>query len=211
MIQRVNDVAYATRENIEGGFSAVGMATDILKYSFAMDTLKMLKGAPRTGYYVPWTASRLKNRGFKDLRVKSGYRPNPLEQQIDRFRAGLRSKHGIGKRGVYFGGALPRQALRSGVQRTGGAAAKMFISRMAGIGIPVANIAMWGPLFIAGGSIAYQALDASVTKWRNLEMGGYFADSPGAYTSRQRAVQAITASHLQAKSSIGNEAMLFHR
>jgi hypothetical protein len=56
----------------------------------------------------------------------------------------------------------------------------------------------------------YKAISRQVSKYSGLELGGYFPETQGSYTSRQRALQAITASNLQAKSAIGNEAYLMH-
>ena len=81
-----------------------------------------------------------------------------------------------------------------------------------------AGIALKGANFVMGATLAYDLTvggygmaSAIESKYRGLELGGDYQDSMGAATSRQRALQAITASSLQARSAIGNEAMLMHR
>ena len=97
-----------------------------------------------------------------------------------------------------------------GRNAAGAAAIKFGVSKAAGLFIGLTSVQLaWmaGEADIGG----YKAVSNAVTRYRGLEMGGYFQDTEAGYTSRQRAVRAITSSQLQARSALGNEAMLMHR
>jgi len=51
----------------------------------------------------------------------------------------------------------------------------------------------------------------AMERTRYTDMSRAFPETQASFTSRQRAVRAISESHLQARSAIGNEAQLFHR
>ena len=72
--------------------------------------------------------------------------------------------------------------------------------------------AMW-PIGIAwfGGLALLGNAAKGLRRNQARDFGNSFVDSGQTYTSRQRAVRAIAESHLQARSAIGNEAMLMHR
>jgi hypothetical protein len=128
----------------------------------------------------------------------------------------LKGVEPIGLRNLYreagltgFSGARKAAAVAFGEKAAANAGTKYLVSRAAGMAIGLS----WLQLGIFGTELAvkgYQAISRQVTKYRGLELGGYFPETQGSYTSRQRAVQAITASNLQAKSAIGNEAYLMH-
>lgn len=106
---------------------------------------------------------------------------------------------------------IRRYGLSVGERAATVAGAKYLIGRAAGLAIPVLNVLMAAEMGYSIATKGYNMLADKFGKQNLLELGGYFPETQAAYTSRQRAVQAITASQLQARSAIGNEAMLFHR
>jgi hypothetical protein len=88
---------------------------------------------------------------------------------------------------------------------------------MAGLSVGL-NIALFGGMLASLSYSGMRALGATANRMRtdmrvpNLEFGTGYApfNSAGAYTERQRAIQAIQSSHINGRSSIGNEAALMH-
>jgi len=68
----------------------------------------------------------------------------------------------------------------------------------------------WGALWFGVGK-TLQNTARAMERTRYVDMGAAFPETQQSLTSRQRAVRAISESHLQARSAIGNEAQLFHR
>lgn len=225
MIQYVDDLAYLSQHMDEQETPGMGgMIKNILwqglKYQGGMDTLSMLKSGYRTGFYVPWTRNFKKNTFLESF--------DPI---FGKGNLAKRATQTFGKRGWQFSSpiqrAVSRDFERAGMFRIRGAtanaaakygssvaeraASKFIISRIAGFALGVVNPIMWGSVIASVGTETYNIVSSQVNKYKGLELGGYFPESQGAYTSRQRMVQAITASHLQARSAIGNEAQLFHR
>lgn len=204
MLQYADEVIYAARGAKEGGDSPSKIlghvAKSIAEYTFTMSTLDMLSKAPRIGYNIPWTKN---TTGFLGGQKKKA-------EFADWGR-----RHGIwGARGARMGrasGAISRATLRSGARLTGMNAFKMGVGRVAGFAFRAVDPLLIAPLLIEGGVLGYRALSNASTNVFNQELGGYFPETQGSYTSRQRALEAISNSHLQAKSAIGNEAMLLHR
>lgn len=89
--------------------------------------------------------------------------------------------------------------------------ARYLAGRIAGLAIPVVNLLTFGSIAVGAASGLWGFISKTFGRPNYLEMGGNFQDSQAGYTSRQRALQAITSSSMQARSAIGNEAMLFHR
>ena len=213
----------AVQENESGLQLTAGIAGAIGKWTYTMAGLGMLKKAPRFGYHVPWTRGGITFAGGKTALTPGGM------LAVGGRRLGIWES-----RGISFGGAVKGRAMRRlyeqstvlgmtgggafkavaktyGKRAAVGTASKYMISRAAGFAM---GPLLWGMLAwdaAMGVGALYQGVTQAVSRKKGLELGGYFADSRGAYTSRQRAVQAITASQMQARSAIGNEAMLFHR
>jgi hypothetical protein len=82
----------------------------------------------------------------------------------------------------------------------------MFAAGMASNPLALAAGAAW---FIGGSAIV--SAGKAVERKHYVTLAAPFEDTERSYTSRQRAVRAISESHLQARSAIGNEAQLFHR
>ena len=87
---------------------------------------------------------------------------------------------------------------------------KIAISRAAGFALTALNRVFVGAMLYQGWR-AYDKYATRVALNRGFETGGYFPESRGAITSRQRAIRAISESRLQARSAVGNEAQLLHR
>ena len=90
-------------------------------------------------------------------------------------------------------------------------AAKALVGRVAGTAIGALSAYYLYTLPIQAAFQGYSAVSQAVEHHRGLELGGYFPESRMSLTSRQRTVEAISSSRLQARSAIGNEAFLMHR
>jgi hypothetical protein len=128
-------------------------------------------------------------------------------------------------------GALPEEVLSryvygtyKGTGKLGWAA--LGASRAVGLGFSVMTFtdpvwftfAHWNnPIAMAMGAAYFTTLGAwrgasqAMERHMYTDMSVGFPETPASYTSRQRAVRAISESQLQARSAIGNEAQLFHR
>ena len=78
-------------------------------------------------------------------------------------------------------------------------------------------VAMWGQLgytVLSAGAPALQQWKQKRDRWWNSlarpNVGGGFMDTAQAQTMRQRSVQQIQKSHLNARSALGNEGRLMH-
>jgi len=179
------------------------------KFLYTFEALKMLKRSPMEGYYVPWTKFTGKNRYAR--------------------LAGRRIGGDIvTRRGIGFGAHIADRAMRETAKRTGtigaakaafgrgagtltkSAGTKLLIGRVAGLALGAFEV-YWAAQLLALPFQAYSAIAQQVQSYRGVELGGYFPETKGSITSRQRTVRAITDSRLQARSAIGNEAQLFHR
>jgi prepilin signal peptidase PulO-like enzyme (type II secretory pathway) len=94
---------------------------------------------------------------------------------------------------------------------TRGAAAKAAIGKAAGFGLKALGLyyLLSIPAQLTWG--LYQTAKQHVKSIKGLEFGGYFPETRMSLTSRQRTLQAISSSNLQARSAIGSEAFLCHR
>ena len=198
--------------SIENKIEQEGLVWGMAKFMYSWETARMLSKSPLKGYYVPGTVG--------PSRFVAG-------QLASRGWGGETARRVAGKRGLNFGAATlgQRQALKmgtgaafqraafgGGVQKVSrGVAGKVLLGRAAGIGLKAFNIYMWGALAVGLPMMGYKAIAEAVRANRGLELGGYFPETRGSVTSRQRTVRAITDSRLQARSVIGNEAQLFHR
>jgi hypothetical protein len=195
-----------------------GVASDAfwgyMKFAYPWSAAEMLKSGPRKGYFLPWTGpgSKLGNiakqhgvntvfSGDKNtMRAMRRYRPAAW--------GGLKHKSAF-KQTVKA--LTPRLGAAAARRAATGAAASVMLGTAAGVGLALATAGITFSLakdITIGG---YQMASRAVSQYRGLELGGYFPETQAAATSRQRNLQAITSSNLQARSAIGNEAMLFHR
>jgi hypothetical protein len=216
MLHYADDLAYiAQHANDQNAPSAGAMVGNIVwqgaKFQYGMDTLSMLRRGYRTGFYVPWTGGWDKNWAVKQFGLQ-GAVPKAMTGRGFQFSKRAVAGRYFEKAGLFgVQKATTKVATKYGMDIAKGAAAKFLIGRAAGIALGVVNPLLWGGLVLDATVGAYNWASAQERKYRGMELGGFFPETQGSYTSRQRAVQAITASHLQARSAIGNEAMLLHR
>lgn len=219
MIQYADDLIYASRHMEEGGSTwdmIYGFGKSAVTWQMSMKSLSMLERGAKYGFAVPYTSvGRQYKAASKGMSLaKFGLKHGWWTQRGMTFAgpANPVARKMYEKAGLFgLGAAQTRAAGIVGGRVAGSSAAKYLVGRVAGIAMGAANILMWAPFLVEGTVGAYRAVSNQVTKYRGLELGGYFPETQGSYTSRQRMVQAITSSHLQARSAIGNEAMLFHR
>ena len=188
--------------------SAFGAATRLLWQAFNWSTLHMLSQSARKGFGVPWFGKYgLSGWGA----IEKGVRP--LTQSSHNAFEALKMYERTGAIGYIFkhkqvvGGV----AKKFGQDVASNVGARYILGRAAGITLGFTNVALTAMLPFELGVGAYSIAAEKTRQYKGLEFGGYFMDSQGSYTSRQRAVRAITTSQLQARSAIGNEAQLMHR
>ena len=194
----------------DGGLTVGGIAKDLAVFQASLWGLEMAREGYRHGFYVPGTRGGF-GKGTKFY--KFGRRHKFLGRRGLQFASPLEPamRDIYRKAGVLgFRGAKKRAAAAFGVEAAKVGGAKFLLSKAAGmhIGFMILQFGIFGAQLATAG---YKAISNQVSKYRGLELGGYFPETQGAYTSRQRALQAITSSNLQAKSAIGNEAFLMHR
>jgi hypothetical protein len=194
-----------------GDSSLFGMAWGLTKFNYAWSALEMVHEAPTKGYFLPWTRAiegkgkianfgqRLGAWGEKGLTLGS---PNAAAAKMYKQSWGMGFNHS--------------KAMKAVAKEFGeGVALRAAGSSIVGTAAGVALRAFWPVTVTAGaigvGKFLWGEASGLVRQFRGLELGGYFPENQNTYTSRQRSLQAITASQMQAKSAIGNEAMLFHR
>ena len=220
----------------QAGFGgAVGaMAWETAKWQYGYSSLHMIRDGARAGYYVPWTRvvagqnNRVANIGTSIFGRPTGWwgpeglganviKPNLPVQGIFE-RQGIR---GFGRASTLAAQREAGEAMAAGIAAReagviGARAAtvggtKYLAGRIAGMAIPVINFLTTAGFVVDTAKGLWGFASKTFGKPNYLEMGGNFQDSQAGYTSRQRALQAITSSQMQARSAIGNEAMLFHR
>jgi hypothetical protein len=203
-----------------------GAALSTTNMLYSWSALEMLSKSSTQGYYLPWTRAwdpikkkyegKIANFGRKmgmwgDRGVVLGKRPSQYAVK------GLRRTMGFGYSSI-------ERTLAQRYARTVGAdAAKMVAKRAltfaagsmvleaaSGIGLALITAQLAG-MAGEGISMLWKAGTAPAERHSFLRFAAEFPDTRATATSRQRAVQAITESQLQARSAIGNEAMLFHR
>ena len=187
-----------------------GGLQDMAKMFYSWEALRMITKAPNAGYYIPGTASLpSKIRGLARFTGSSRFR-----LEASRLPKVLTFGAPVGKEAAKLGlwRAAKTTLGKAGTSTVSkGAAAKVALGRVAGLGLKTLSI-YWGvmlPVELMWGG--YSAIAEKVRSAKGLELGGYFPETRGSLTSRQRTVRAITDSRLQARSAIGNEAQLFHR
>lgn len=182
---------------------------ELFKFSAGWESLQILRDAPTQGYYLPTTRKGLIAKAGRKMKLWGAggkMLAPPMDPTLYRYfrRGGISRMFGktgtIAKASKHFG--------KNAAQK---AAAKYITGRVAGVAIPVIGTYFAVEAAVGIGKFAYDTAAALTDKYKGIEMGGYFPDSQAAYTSRQRAVRAITASQMQARSAIGMEAQLFHR
>jgi len=214
-----NDNEYGGQQS-----NAIGNAVGFLTPWYAFSSLHMMSRMPTEGLKVPWTPITLWSPGERLGRVAEKYNAQRFTKggRLPLLRA--RQSGRIATRTLYSGQLAARRATgkaltsasRTFMKMTSkisakGLSARFLVGKLGGYGIAAVLTADALALgWMATGGL-YGGISKAVSKYKGLEMGGYFPDTQTAMTSRQRAVQAITTSQLQARSAIGNEAMLFHR
>lgn len=199
-------MATYTDNQVEQG----GGLFDMAKLFYSWEALRMIEKSPGAGYYIPGTASlpgRVRGlaraTGLSRFRLEASRLPQtlvfgaPVGPEAAKLGIASAARKTFGRAGT------------SAVSR--GAVGRVLLGRVAGLGLKALSV-YWTvmlPIELAWGG--YSAIAERVRSARGLEMGGYFPETRGSVTSRQRTVRAITDSRLQARSAIGNEAMLFHR
>jgi hypothetical protein len=200
-----SDFLSGEQEQYEGG--GIGAVAGSL---YGWSTLSMLAEFSETGEYVlPWSG----------LIRKGGFRASALGKKwgiTGAVSANRRLAGGFGPAlfGKKFAGA--------GVL----GATQLFASRAVGLGLSsitwtdpaffafryFSNFAMW-PVGVAyfGGAALWKNAARAMERTRYVDMSQVFPETQASFTSRQRAVRAISESQLQARSAIGMEAQLFHR
>ena len=191
----------------------VGGPGALLGSLYGWSVLGMLSEFSKTGeYYVPW-AGLVKKGGVRVSAIGKTWGIEAAEAGNARVAKGfgplLFGKKFIGK------GPL--------------GATQLFASSAVGVGLsgmtwtdPVFYAFEWAvggvarstlPLAIGwfGGTAVLNSVARAMERTRYVGMNQRFPETQASFTSRQRAVRAIAESHLQARSAVGNEAMLFHR
>jgi hypothetical protein len=196
----------------------MGWKTDLVaegaSFTFAESAGRMIAQSARKGFSVPFSgAFGARDWASKKLGIKlAGWGAIGESKGVaTASQAALGMFEKAGLRGMIFGGAGKAVTGKFGSKISKDIAFRYLLGRGAGMLMGAANIAMFGAMAIQGTVMGYQAISGAVQQHKGLELGGHFMDSQGAATSRQRALKAITASSLQARSAIGNEAMLMHR
>jgi len=208
------------------GRQLLGVGVNLTGFLYGMSALEMVKEGAGRGYHVPWTkdtgewpSKRIARFGRKKMHawddrvgVKMAKRPN--QYAVNSLKKSAFTSYGkveanLAKRytrvlGAESAGIAARNATRY-------AAGSLVAGAAAGIGLAVLNWAMILPLAVDASKFVWEKATAPAERGSFMHLGGYFPETQSTFTSRQRAVQAITESQLQARSAIGNEAMLFHR
>lgn len=199
---------YAGEEEEYGG-GGLGALTGSLYY---WSTLSMFAGFHDKGeYYLPWSGM-VKPGGMRVSAVgkKWGIRAATAEDLRDPM-----SKL-IGKKWAGMGGVGTAQLI--GSRLTSGIIGTMiwtdpvfFAFNMIGKSAAAKwSLGLTGVAWFGAGALVHGAARA-MERTRYVDMNQAFPESQQSFTSRQRAVRAISESQLQARSAIGNEAQLFHR
>ena len=184
------------------------MLWDTGKFLYQWEALKMLQKAPVEGYYEPFSRF-LGGRVDQMIVGKKGQRTVlsggiRLGKPIDPRWSGALKKAGPKK--------IVRGIKNKGLSLTSRKAmGKVLLGKAAGMALKGISLMYAYDMFVGLPTMAWKAATSAVRKTRGLEMGGYFPETQGSLTSRQRTVQAISDSRLQARSAVGNEAMLMHR
>jgi len=214
-----NETDYQQDPRDPFGFAARA-GVNLFKFSYSWSALEMMRDAPTKGYYIPWTRikakdeSRIAKFGMKMKWWGEGglgnMQVNPEAVSLYRSRAlgGLRNKSA---QKYVINQLAPKLGMSVAKYAAIGAAASVLTGNVAGAALSVGAFMLSVGLGVDISSGLYGAVSNQVSKYRGLELGGYFPETQAGYTSRQRNLHAITASQLQARSAIGNEAMLFHR
>lgn len=203
-----NDFVSSEQEEYsKGGLGAVAGSL------WGWSAISMLENFAKTGeYYVPWTGKILG-------------RATPLTASM----VGRAGKFGIAEsaKGMGFSRAVLGTAGMGKVAGMGRLGfAQIALSRAVGAGVTgmmwtdpvffafmnIGNPAMWLPgVAWFGGMGLLRNTAKAMERTRYVDMNQVFPETQASFTSRQRAVRAISESHLQARSAVGMEAQLFHR
>jgi hypothetical protein len=181
--------------------------SDIFWFAFQEQALSMGSHSARKGFGVPLLPPKvfgIKTAGFGALE-QDGF---ALLKNRNKLKAlGIFEKAGLSG----FKEAEATAAWRFGTKTASSIGKRYLIGRAAGIGLAAFNLSWQIPLAVEAVKLVYGGMANQVNQHTYANLGGYFPETEGSYTGRQRAMQAITASRLQARSAIGNEAMLMHR
>lgn len=213
MLSMADDVAYAaTHLDQQQGSNPIGLAGQVAwqwgKFEFSLKTLEMLKKGPKTGYYIPFTrGGRGKIASFGQARGWWGPEGRMFMGSMGEAAPYYNKTFGL----LRFNASRRAAVGAVGARAANIAGAKYIVGRVAGVASAWLMPIFWGQMAWSAAAGTYGFINKLANKNKGLELGGYFPETQAAVTSRQRALQAITSSRLQARSAIGNEAMLFHR
>ena len=186
-------------ESTSVGGELAGLAGTLYGFS----ALEMLSSVRETGKYsVPWTFGKI-NYDLQKANVFRAKGASEVSLPLTDFMWGKKFRPVAGK-------------------NAWGAGAHLTLSGLTHVGLGMA--AFTDPIWFAMENISkplmwpvgvawfgWKSMARGLQKSRYTSMSVPFEETEGTYTSRQRAVRAISESHLQARSAVGNEAMLFHR
>ena len=197
----------------ETGNEQVGIGSMVGGF-YEWSALRMLAESNKVGYNVPWSRTAFKTANILPKAINRGAGRRLISELPSRYLekgiswgAGI-SDHTITKMGVMRSVG----AIGSPMGKTAGSAlARNAIAKAASFGVRALSLYWTASLVVGAGWGAYKSIADKVASNKGVELGGYFPETQASLTSRQRSVQAITASRLQARSAIGNEAMLMHR
>ena len=118
-----------------------------------------------------------------------------------------------GALGIGFGLSDYSAEREKGRSVLGSAATAVATDALWGAAGPLGWAAMGGQMAVGLGAAGYQAAAGYGKQLAAMQrpFSGQYQDTQNAYTMRQRAVQAIQGSKLNARSAVGNEAQYMHR
>jgi hypothetical protein len=185
----------------QGGSEENTSLFGILGSVYAYSSVEMLAELPRTGRYsLPWTGLFNKGKGI-GIRVgglEEKFVPRPMDYWHFKTYKPLFTP-------TNFRGAAHLSASKAASFALGA----LTWNDPLWFAIQYWNNPMIWPAGVAWFTLSAAAKGMERSMYVNMSPG--FTDTENSVTSRQRAVRAISESHLQARSAIGNEAQLFHR
>lgn len=176
---------------------------------YGFSTLDMLNDVRKTGrYYVPWANAIANAKGVRRLGLNKFVNYDATRSIFPKLRPGRISR--------FAGVGLAGKAMMGASRTVGVGYAALALTDPLWFAISAHSLGVLGPAIIPGilwfgGKKFLSATVKNLEDRQFVRMNQPYSDSQSAVTSRQRAVRAISESHLQARSAIGNEAMLMHR
>lgn len=202
----------------------IGGTIGFLTPWYQLSSLQMMSKFHTEGLRIPWTPvklwephERVSNLAniFDSKQYMRGTRWSGLrvgQHARQATRAMYADKLGAFRAAGKIATSAEKLAMKTASKQMAKGMAARFLVSKAGV-YGMAAVGAYDALSLGAMAVGIplKILSDMTRKYKGLELGGSFGDSQGAMTSRQRSLQAITASQLQARSAIGNEAMLFHR